>query len=160
MKVRKARTTSGDKTICLPMPEGQDYVTFVEDTAGYRAYLDKMIETHPELFPSEISEGYSFHGFVESGKLHIRTRRILIKSRRQAYQIRPDTIMPYMIGTTEDVEKGLYLRRYGLPYEAIAHVLGHNAMYWYNATQALGRISIVGATVKDPSSFPPSPCGG
>ena len=28
-------------------------------------------------------------------------------------------------------------------------------MYWYNATQALGRISIVGATVKDPSSFPP-----
>jgi hypothetical protein len=60
-----------------------------------------------------------------------------------------------MIGMTEDVEKGLYLRRYGLPYEAIAHVLGHNAMYWYNATQALGRPSMVGATVKDPSSFPP-----
>jgi hypothetical protein len=65
--------------------------------------------------------------------------------------------MPYMIGYTEEVEKGLYLRRYGVPYEAIAHVVGHSAMYWYQATQALGRISIVGATVKDPSSFPPSP---
>jgi hypothetical protein len=40
------------------------------------------------------------------------------------------------------------------PYEGIAHVLGHSAMYWYQATQALGRISIVGSTVKDPSAFP------
>jgi hypothetical protein len=110
MKERQARTTSGDKTICLPMPPEVDYQTFVEDTVGYRIYLDKMIEEHPELFPAEINQGYSFHGFVESGKLHLRTRRILLKSRRQAYQLRPDTVMPYMIGTTEDVEKGLYLR--------------------------------------------------
>jgi hypothetical protein len=64
--------------------------------------------------------------------------------------------MPYMIGKTEEVEKGLYLRRYGVPYEGIAHVLGRNPMYWYNATQALGRISIVGSAVKDPDAFPPS----
>ncbi len=59
-----------------------------------------------------------------------------------------------MIGRTEDVEKGLYLRRYGVPDEAIAPVLGMNAMYWYSATQALGRISIVGSTVKDPEHLP------
>jgi hypothetical protein len=69
-----------------------DYQTFVEDTVGYRIYLDKMIEQHPELFPAEINEGYNFHGFVESGKLHLRTRRILLKSRGQAYQLRPDTV--------------------------------------------------------------------
>ena len=90
MKERQARTTSGDKTICLPMPPDKDYNTFVEDTASYRNYLDQMIEQYPELFPSEIISGYSFHGFVESGKLHLRTRRILLKTRRQAYQIRPD----------------------------------------------------------------------
>jgi hypothetical protein len=134
-----------------------EYATFVEDTAKYRAYLDELIEKQPELFPDEINQGYSFHGFVESDKLHLRTRRIRLKSNRQAYQLRPDTVMPYMIGYTEEVEKELYLRRYGVPYEAIAHVLGHSAMYWYQATQALGRISIVGATVKNPSSFPPSP---
>ena len=92
MKARQARTTSGDKTICLPMPPDQDYTTFVEDTPAYREYLDAMIEDHPELFPSDIDKGYSFHGFVESGKLHLRTRRILIKSRRQAYQIRRDAL--------------------------------------------------------------------
>lgn len=160
MKKRQARTTAGDKTICLPIPANVDYKAFVEDTAAYRVYLDEMIEEHPELFPADIKEGYTYHGFVESGKLHLRTRRICLKSRRAAYQLRPDTVMPYMIGTTEAVEKGLYLRRYGVPYEAIAHVLGHSAMYWYKATQALGRISIVGATVKDPSALPPSPCGG
>jgi hypothetical protein len=157
MGERKGRTTSGDKTICLPITPEVEYKDLVEDTVAYRAYLDRMIEQHPELFPADISEGYSFHGFVESGKLHLRTRRIRLKARRQAYQLRPDTVMPYMSGTTEDVEKGLYLRRYGVPYEGIAHVLGHSAMYWYNITQALGRISIVGATVKDPSAIPPSP---
>jgi hypothetical protein len=61
MKECQARTTSGDKTICLPMPLEVDYQTFVEDAVEYRAYLDKMIEEHPELFPAEINEGYSFH---------------------------------------------------------------------------------------------------
>jgi hypothetical protein len=76
-----------------------------------------------------------------------------------AYQLRPDTVMPYMVGTTEEVEKGLYLRRYGVPYEGIAHVLGHSAMFWYRAHQALGRPSIVGSTVKDPETIPPSSGG-
>jgi hypothetical protein len=44
MENRKARTTSGDKTICLPMRPEVEYATFVEDTAKYRAYLDQLIE--------------------------------------------------------------------------------------------------------------------
>jgi hypothetical protein len=35
-----------------------------------------------------------------------------------------------MVGTTEEEEKGLYLRRYGVPDEGIAQVLGHSVMYW------------------------------
>ena len=160
MTSRKKRTTAGDKTICLPMTVEGNYEAFVKDTLGYRAYLDQMIEVHRELFPSGIEKGYRFHGFVESGKLHLSTRRIRLNVNGEVYQIRPDTVMPYMVGTTEAVEKGLYLRRYGVPYDGIAHVLGHNAMYWYHATQALSRISIVGSTVKTPGVFPPQPSGG
>lgn len=156
MTERTKRTTAGDKTICLPLPEDIDYKEFVEDTKAFRVYLDSLIGNHPELFPVGIEEGYCFHGFVESGKLDLSTRRIRLKCNGQAYQLRPDTVMPYMIGTTEEVEKGLYLRRYGVPYEGIAHVLGHSAMYWYQATQAVGRASIVGSTVKDPDAIPPS----
>jgi hypothetical protein len=111
MTRRKKRTIAGDKTICLPMSAETNYEKLVQDTAGYRVYLDQMIALHPELFPEGIELGYSFHGFVESGKLHLTTRRIRLKSTGAAYQLRPDTVMPYMIGTTEEVEKGLYLRR-------------------------------------------------
>lgn len=160
MVERKARGISGDKTICLPIDENTDYGRLVKDTAAFRMYLDQQIQHHPELFPSEIEEGYCFHGFVESGRLGLTTRRIRLKSNRAAYQIRPDTVMPYMVGMTEEIEKGLYLRRYGVPYEGIAHVLGHSAMHWYRAMQALGRPSIVGSTVKDPEAIPPSSdCG-
>jgi hypothetical protein len=156
MKERKQRTTAGDKTICLPILAGVEYETLVADTAGYRVYLDQMIAEHPELFPADIVEGYSFHGFTLSGKLGLTTRRIRLNSNGQAYQLRPDPVMPYMIGKPEEVEKGLYLRRYGVPYEGIAHVLGHSAMYGYDACQALARPSLVGRTVKDPDGFPPS----
>jgi hypothetical protein len=155
----KKRSIAGDKTICLPITTHTNYNGLVENTAAFRSYLDHLIATHPELFPVGIEEGYCFHGFVESGKLDLKTRRIRLKCNGQAYQLRPDTVMPYMIGKTEEVEKGLYLRRYGVPYEGIAHVLGHSAMYWYHATQALGRASIVGSTVKDPETIPPSPGG-
>jgi len=159
MRERKQRTTAGDKTICLPIGEGIDYEELVNNTAAFRVYLDQQIEQHPELFPKGIEESYCFHGFVESERLELTTRRIRLKRNRDAYQLRPDTVMPYMVGTTEEVEKGVYLRRYGVPYEGIAHVLGHSAMFWYRANQALGRPSIVGSTVKDPETIPPSSGG-
>jgi hypothetical protein len=151
----RKRTTAGDKTICLPLPEGVVYDEWIEDSVGYRQYLNEQIAEHPELFPPEIGQGYWLDGFVTSKRQHMKTRRIILKANRQVYQIRPDTVLPYMIGKTQEVEKGLYLRRYGVPYEAIAHVLGKSPMSWYNATQALARVSMVGSTVKDPDAFPP-----
>jgi hypothetical protein len=156
MAERKKRSTAGDKTICLPISQDVNYEQLVKQTKAFRAYLEQQIVVHPELFPAQIEQGYCFHGFVVSERLGITTRRIRLKGSRETYQIRPDTVMPYMVGSTEEVEKGLYLRRYGVPYEGIAHVLGHSAMYWYRATQAMGRASIVGSTVKDPEAIPPS----
>jgi hypothetical protein len=159
MTTRRKRGTPGDKTICIPVPEGVNYSEWVKDTETFREHLNKLIEEHRELFPVGIEEGYCFHGFVHSDKYDCETRRIRLRRNRDAYQLRPDFLMPYGIGKTEKVEKGLYLRRYGVPYDGIAHVLGHDAMYWWRATQSLGRASIVGSTVKDPQAIPPSPGG-
>lgn len=128
----------------------------MKDRKGFRQYLDQQIAQHPELFPAEISEGYCFHGFRQSAKMGLVSRRIRLVSNGEAYQLRPDFVMPYMIGKTEEVEKGLYLRQFGVPYDAIAHGLGQDAMYWYRADRALGRPSIVGTTVKDGAAIPPS----
>ena len=84
------------------------------------------------------------------------SRRIRLVANGQAYQLRPDFVMPYMIGKTEEVEKGLYLRQFGVPYEAIAYVMGKDPMYWYRASLAFARPSIVGTTVKDGKTIPPS----
>jgi hypothetical protein len=156
----RKRTIAGDKTICLPFPEGEAYEALLEDSGAFRAYLDEQIAEHPELFPAEIDGGYQLHGMVTSEKQGLKQRRILLKRNRQAYQIRPDTMMPYMVGTAEFVEKGLYLRERGVSYDGIAHVLGRSPMYWYKVSQSLSRISVVGATVKDEAVFPPSPDGG
>jgi hypothetical protein len=149
-------TIPGDKTICLPIADEKEYSTLVKQTKAFRKYLDEQIKLHPELFPSEIAAGYRFHGFRTSAKLKMESRRIRLISNGEAYQLRPDFVMPYMIGKTEEVEKGLYLRRFGVPYEAIAYVMGKDPMYWYRASLALGRPSLVGTTVKDGEAIPPS----
>jgi hypothetical protein len=83
------------------MGEGIDYSELVNDTPAFRTYLDQQIAQHPELFPEQIKDGYCFHGFVKSDRMGIVTRRIRLKSNRDSYQLRPDTVMPYMICKTE-----------------------------------------------------------
>ena len=70
--------------------------------------------------------------------------------------MRPDFVMPYMSETVKLAQKGLYLRKQGVSYEGIAYVLGGSEMHWYNLCQSLGRVSIVGTTVKRAEQCPPS----
>lgn len=153
---KRVPTVPGEKTICLIITDEKEYATLVKQTKKFRKYLDEQIAIHPELFPREIEAGYRFHGFRTSAKLKLESRRIRLSSNGEVYQLRPDFVMPYMIGKTEEVEKGLYLRQFGVPYEAIAYVMGKDPKYWYRASLALGRPSLVGTTVKDGESIPPS----
>jgi hypothetical protein len=59
-----------------------------------------------------------------------------------------------MIATTDEIEKGLYLRHWGVPYEALSYVFGYPAMLWYRAELSLGRVSLVGTSVKAPEHLP------
>ena len=155
MAERKKRGTAGDKTICLPIEENINYAELVEDREAYREYLNGQIAKYPELFPGGIEQGYRFHGLVESSRQHLKTRRIYLPSFQEAYQIRPDFVMPYMSETSEEASKALYLRKHGLSYDGIAYVLGHSEMHWYRLCQSMGRVSIVGTSVKRQASLPP-----
>jgi hypothetical protein len=53
-----------------------------------------------------------------------------------------------MVARTGDVEDGLFLRKFGVPFWALARVLGKNHMFWYRVECALGRFSLVGTTVR------------
>ena len=155
MATVKKRGIAGDKTICLPISDGVDYEQLVEDREAYRAYLNKQIEAHPELFPEGIDQGYRFHGWTESARQGLKIRRIYLPKLKAAYQLRPDFVMPYMSETIEQADKALFLRKHGISYDGIAYVLGRSEMHWYRLCQSLGRVSIVGSTVKREAVLPP-----
>jgi dienelactone hydrolase len=154
-KQRRKRGTAGDKTICLSIADDLDYATLVEDREAFRQYLNQQIAAHLELFPEGIESGDRFHGWVESSRQQIKTRRILLPKTGEAYQLRPDFVMPYMSETAERADKALFLRKHGLSFEGIAYGLGRSEMHWYRLCQSLGRASIVGSTVKTEAALPP-----
>ena len=140
------------RSICVPFCE-DEYTTMLADRQALSAYLQQTYQSHPELFPAEMSNAFRFHGLVSSRKLKLSQRRIKL-SNGQVYQIRPSFVMPYMIALTDDIEKALYLRRFSVPFDALAYVFGRDAMFWYRATVSLGRNSLVGTTVKKPKDLP------
>ncbi len=64
--------------------------------------------------------------------------------------------MPYLTAFTDEVEKALFLTRFDVPMWGLARVFGKNASHWYRMASHLGRFSIVGTTIKDPSEAPPA----
>ncbi len=147
------------KQICLPI-EPEKYNRILEDGNAFRQCLDEVIAQHPELFPTAIQRGYRLHDILpESQKMPgLRLRRIAVSAQDGApgevFTIRPSFVMPYMTGYTDDVEKPLFLRKWAVPYWALAYVFGRDEQYWYRLEQRLGRNSLVGTTVKDPAKLP------
>jgi len=143
----------GSKTICVHF-EPKDYRGLVNSKERFRDHVDKAYAMHPELFPYAMGEGYLLHDIKASVKLGVRIRRIKLKATNEVYAIYPSFVLPYMVGFTADVEKSLFLQSFGVPFWALTHVFGRDDMYWYRLTQALGRDSIVGTTVKNPNNLP------
>ncbi len=118
----------------------------------YRKQLDQHYVQHSELFPQGFEEGYRLKDSRTSKKTGIITRRIIV--RQIAYTVVPSFVMPHMAGFVSDVENGLFLRKFTVPYWAIAHCYGKDAMYWWRLETGLGRHSLVGTTIKDPALLP------
>lgn len=117
-----------------------------------RAYLQSHYETYPELFPPGMV-GFVFNGRSRvSKKTGLQQRKILVEG--QVYRIRPSFVLSYQRGWSEEASKGLFLLRFGVPFWALAFVLGHNRMWWYRLFLSLGRLNLVGTTVYQPGAIP------
>jgi hypothetical protein len=141
-----SRSSRGHRTICLPVSEDA-YTRAVHDPAAFRGLLDEGFRTMPELFPPNFAHGYALKDDRMSVKQGLPIRRILLKD-GTAYSVRPSFLMPYMTARVADVEDPLFLRRFGVPYWALARVFGGDPMSWYRLECGLGRFSVVGATVR------------
>jgi hypothetical protein len=140
------RSSRGHRTICLPIAE-QTYAQIINDPPKFRDAIDDCFRRSPELFPPDLALGYQLKDARNSAKQGVRIRRILLKD-GSAYSIRPSFLMPYMAARTDDVEGPLFLRKFAVPFWALARVFGHDPMYWYRLECGLGRFSVAGTTVR------------
>lgn len=141
-----SRACYRDHTVCLPIGE-DEYRPVVDDPRKFRDWVDQCHKEMPELFPEGFSKGYGLKDHRVSTKTGLAIRRIELRD-GTAYSVCPSFVMPYMTGRTDDVESALFLRKFGVPYWALAHVFDRDPMYWYRLETSLGRNSIVGTTVR------------
>jgi hypothetical protein len=155
----EADITSACKRITLPIAL-EKYSEIIDDCYAYREWVDEMIVQHAELFPDAIRDGYRLHDERGSNKLAgLRLRRICLKTcdaegKEQVFTIAPSGVMPYQVGYTDDVEKALFLRRFEVPFSALAYVFGRDENYWYRMENHFGRYNLVQTVVKDPEKLP------
>ena len=147
------------KRVILPLNR-ETYNHLIDDPVDYRAYVNTMLTECPELFPSDMQAGFTWHDCLSSKKMpDVRMRRIKLKQpdaagKDQVWTLAPSFVMPYMTGYTDEVEKALFLRGFGVPYWALTHVFGHNDLYWERHVERLGRYDLVGTTVKSADQLP------
>ena len=142
------------KSICVPCESEAAYRHCVYDAKEFRRFVEKMWHQHPELFPTEFGQGFKLHDSYPSVKQDICLRRIKLKATGAVFLVRPSTLLPYLSAKTSEIEKALYLRQWGVPFEALAYVFGRDAMFYYRAWISLGGNSIVGTTVKRAERMP------
>ncbi len=116
----------GHATICLPIGE-DEYDATVENPKHFRRWLDDCFVEMPELFPEGFARGYGMKDGRTSRKQRVAMRRIELRDGR-SYSIRPSFLMPYMTARTEEVEAPLFLRKFGVPFWALARVFGGDSM--------------------------------
>ena len=140
------RASRGHRTLCLPFAE-DFYSRIIDDPAAFRRAIDERFQALPELFPPRFADGYRLKDEHVSVKQRVPIRRLVLKD-GTAYGVRPSFLMPYMTARVGDVEGPLFLRKFAVPFWALARVFGRDPMYWYRIECGLGRFSVAGTTVR------------
>ena len=140
------RSPRRHRTICVPISE-EAYPQLVNDPSEFRRTIDDCFRRRPELFPANFAHGYRLQDDRFWVKQEVPIRRVRLRD-GTASSIRPSFLMPYLRARTEEVEGPLFLRTFGVPFWALAHVFGADPMFWYRRECGLGRFRVVGTTVR------------
>lgn len=124
------------------------YVALVDSPHAFRAHLNDSFAQHPELFPPDFSDGYELHSIRSSKKLDLRFRRIRINATRQVYLVRPCFVMPYCSARVSELENPLFLRLWGVSFDALSWCFERPPKVYERAFLALGRVNLVASTFK------------
>jgi hypothetical protein len=140
--------------ICLPFDSEAHYEACLNDASRFREFLLAQLARYPELFPQAFAQGFQLHSRYYLKKQQLWLRRIKLKATGKVFAIRPSFLLPYGVARTDEVEKALYLRQWGVPFEALEHIFGRSAKFFERAWLQLGRPSVVGTSIKEAEKLP------
>lgn len=141
------------KTIRLPI-DGEIYHSFLKDKKLAREIIDDRYNVYPDLFPKEMENGYSLNGSTRVSKKQkgFVMRQLLINN--ETYRVRPSFMLPYNKGLSIEVSKALFLKKFGVPFWALAFVFGNTPMWQYRIYISLGNYDLVGTTIYEAEDLP------
>jgi hypothetical protein len=156
----REKVAKANKRVILPISLAA-YNEQAQTSELFCKMVDEMIERYPALFPAGIAAGYWLHDQLPVSKklTEVQVRRIKLKpvdrqGKAQGFSSVSSDVLPYMTGYTDDVEKALYLRRYGVPFSGLSYVFGRDDNDWFRLVSHFGRYEIVSTTVKAPEQMP------
>jgi hypothetical protein len=153
-KPQSSQPPRGAKQIVIPMTRPQ-YDEIWYETDHLRAFVEEWARVAPELFPDGFGPDYRLHGFGrESRKLPGVKLRKIVTADGTSFWLRPSFVTGYMTGTVDELAYPLLLASHGVPPWLLVIGFGHSEMFWYRVIERLGRSSLVGTTVRDPSRLP------
>ena len=153
------RRAPGSNEIVLPISL-QEYQLASSEPALFHNLLKEHYQAHPECFPIEFEDGYQLKDIVFSTKMDLHIRRITVSfgSRAHNYRVLPCEVLPHMCGLTEEVADPLFLRKFSVPYWALARIFERDANYYYRVERRMGKTSIVGALHGRNGALPEDVC--
>lgn len=138
----------------------EQYQALSASPADFHQLLQEQFKAHPELFPVEFEDGYQLKDIIHSTKMGIRVRRITVSFGERAHNFRvlPSDVLPHMCGKTEEVAHPLFLRKFCVPYWALARVFGRDPNFYYRVECRMAKTSIVGALHGPHGDLPEDVC--
>ena len=146
----------GPQPICGPLPRAAQSHTYGDNPAQYRQSLTQMLRPDPALWPNAMPQGCPLHDCDRSVQQNLSVRRITVQATGAVFALRPSCVRPARMARPAEVAKGLSRRQWGVPFEALASVLGRDALCWSRAWLACGRPALRGTTVQAPQTVPPA----
>ena len=75
-------------------------------------------------------------------------RRLKLRANSKVYLLRPCFVMPYCTAKVQEVDNALYLRLWGVSFDALAHCFGRSPKFYERCFLALARTNLVASTCK------------
>jgi hypothetical protein len=150
------QTRRGSRTVCLGFESREHYDACVGDAALFRGHLESQHVTRQAPGAVPCGHGRRILAAQQSPLGEAQRRDTPHPTQRVGLHVSSPPVVPHAIHGRVHRRRGegpisATQRRFA---RSLEYAFGRNHMFWYRASAAVGRFSVVGTTVKSPADMP------